>query len=67
MTLVREGSGEGETGVKGRRLGDRRYHRRSLGWLAAAMAAVAAAAVVAATTTTVVVVEWWREVDTGGK
>jgi len=61
MTLVRKGSGGGETGVKGRRLGDRRYHRRSLGWLAAAMAAVAAAA------TMVVVVEWWREVDTGGK
>lgn len=45
---------------RGRRLGDRRYHRRSLGWLTAAMAAVAVV-------TTMVVVEWWREVDAGGK
>lgn len=59
MTLVREGSSEGRR-PKGRRFGDRRYHRRSLGWLTAA----AAAAVVA---TTMVVVEWCWGVGTGGK
>lgn len=59
MTLVREGSSEGRRPrVRGRRFGDRRYHRRSLGWLAAAAAAAVA---------TVVVVEWCWGVGTGGK
>lgn len=40
-----------DRGLGGRRFGDRRYHRRSLGWLTAAAAAAAVA-------TAVVVVEW---------
>lgn len=62
MTLVREGSSEGRRSrVRDRRFGDRRYHRRSLGWLAVSATAAAVA------TATVVVVEWCWGVDTGGK
>lgn len=47
MTLVREGSSEGRRPrVRGRRFGDRRYHRRSLGWLTAAVEAAAVATAV---------------------
>lgn len=51
-----------ETRVKGRRLGDRRYQRRSLGWLAMTMVVAVAEEMVV-----VVVVEWWQGVGTGGK
>lgn len=47
MTLVREGSSEGRRPrVRGRRFGDRRYHRRSLGWLTATVVAAVATTVV---------------------
>lgn len=47
MTLVREGSSEGRRPrVRGRRFGDRRYHRRSLGWLTATVEAAAVATAV---------------------
>lgn len=47
MTLVREGSSEGRRPrVRGRRFGDRRYHRRSLGWLTATAEAAAVATAV---------------------
>lgn len=62
MTLVREGSSEGWRRELGVGLGDRRYQRRSLGWLVAVtMVVVAAAAEM------VVVVEWRQGVGTGGK
>lgn len=74
MTLVREGSSEGRISrVRGRHFGDRRYHRRSLGWLAVAMVVVvmvvvvvAAAVATATVVVVVVVVECWG-VGTGGK
>lgn len=63
MTLVREGNSEGRRPrVRGRRFGDRRYHRRSLGWLTATVVAAAAVA-----TTVVVVAEWCWGVGIGGK
>lgn len=52
-----------EARVRGRHLGDRRYQRRSLGWLVAVTMVVVAAAVAEM----VVVVEWRQGVGTGGK
>lgn len=54
-----------EARVRGRRLGDRRYQRRSLGWLVAVTMVVVVAAV--AEMVVVVVVEWRQGVGTGGK
>lgn len=68
MTLVREGSSEGwRTRVRDRHLGDRRYQRRSLGWLVVVTVVVVVMVVVAAEMVVVVVVEWRQGVGTGGK
>lgn len=60
-----------ETKVRDRRLGDRRYQRRSLGWLVAVTVVVATVVVVMAAAEAaemvVVVVEWRQGVGTGGK
>lgn len=75
MTLVCEGSSQrgGETvrrrGREGgfRRLGDRSYRRRSLGWLPAPTHGGDIVVVVAAAATATVVVVVEREVGVGGK
>lgn len=65
MTLVRERSSEGWRRELGVGLGDRRYQRRSLGWLVAVTMVVVVAAT--AEMAMVVVVEWRQGVGTGGK
>lgn len=59
-----------KTRVRGRRLDDRRYQRRSLGWLVVVTVVVVVMVVVvaaAAAEMVVVVVEWRQGVGTGGK
>lgn len=57
-----------ETRVRDRHLGDRRYQRRSLGWLVVVTVVVVVMAVVAAAAAEkVVVVEWRQGMGTGGK